>query len=88
MIERVVVAVAMIGVAGVAVVALDSGTCLCVLVVALVVGVRENDSKSGGGCCNGRSSSSSCCCARQLQLPNSSLVVAAGLTVVADKSSQ
>ena len=60
--NRVVVAVAMIGAAIVAVVALDSGTCLCVLVVALVVGVRENDRKSGGGCCYGsRSSSSSCC---------------------------
>ena len=60
--NRVVVAVAMIGAAIVAVVALDSGTCLRVLVVALVVGVRENDRKSGGGCCCGsRSSSSSCC---------------------------
>ena len=48
--NRVVVAVAMIGAAIVAVVALDSGACLRVLVVALVVGVRENDRKSGGGC--------------------------------------
>ena len=60
--NRVVVAVAMTGAAIVAVVALDSGACLHVLVVALVVGVRENDRKSGGGCCYGsRSSSSSCC---------------------------
>ena len=39
-----------VGVAVVAVVALDSGACLRVLVVALVVGGRENDRKSGGGC--------------------------------------
>ena len=60
--KREVVDVAMIGAAIVAVVALDSGASRRVLVVARVVGVRENDRKSGGGCCYGsRSSSSSCC---------------------------